>query len=60
MDTLQPVNARTGEPHGKPLPASTAEDIHRTVAEAHAAAGGWGSSDAAQRAGLLIALAETL
>ena len=60
MDTLQPVNARTGEPHGKPLPASTAEDIHRTVAEAHAAAGGWGSSDAAQRAGLLIALADTL
>ena len=60
MSTLQPTNARTGEAHGAPLTASTAQDIDAAVTEAHAAFGDWGRSTGEQRAALLRALADGL
>lgn len=60
MSTLQPTNARTGEAHGAPLTASTAQDIDAAVTEAHAAFGDWARSSGEQRAALLRALADGL
>ena len=60
MSTLQSINARTGEPHGKTLNASTEQDIDTAVTEAHAAFATWRSSTGVQRAELLEALAKGL
>ncbi|MDQ7744788.1 aldehyde dehydrogenase (NADP(+)) [Hydrogenophaga pseudoflava] len=60
MSTLQSINARTGEAHGKALTASTEQDIHRAATEAHAAFGDWARSSGEQRAALLRALADGL
>ncbi|HEX5737198.1 MAG TPA: aldehyde dehydrogenase family protein, partial [Hydrogenophaga sp.] len=60
MSTLTSINARTGEIHGKPLNASTAEDIDAAVNAASAAFETWSTSDGTQRAALLRGLAEAL
>ncbi|WP_291010932.1 aldehyde dehydrogenase family protein [Hydrogenophaga sp.] len=60
MSTLQPVNARTGEPRGKPIPASTPEEIDAAVMHAAAAADAWASSAPIKRAQLLRGLAGAL
>ncbi|PKO65448.1 MAG: aldehyde dehydrogenase [Betaproteobacteria bacterium HGW-Betaproteobacteria-16] len=60
MSTLTSINARTGEPQGKPLNASTMEDIDAAAQAAAAAADTWATSDGAQRATLLRALADAL
>lgn len=60
MSTLQSINARTGEPHGKPLAESTPDDIDQAVGQAHAAFGDWARSSGAQRAALLRGLADGL
>lgn len=60
MSTLQSINARTGAPHGKPLAASSPDDIDQAVVQAHAAFGDWACSSGADRAALLRALAEGL
>ena len=60
MSTLQTVNARTGEPRGKPLAASTPEEIDAAVAQAAAAADSWASSAPIKRAQLLRGLAGAL
>ena len=60
MSTLQSINARTGEPHGKTLNTSTEQDIDTAVTQAHAAFATWRSSTGAQRAELLEALAKGL
>ena len=60
MSTLQSINARTGEAHGKPLTPSTEQDIDTAATEAHAAFGDWARSSGEQRAALLRALADGL
>lgn len=60
MSTLISINARTGEPQGQPLNASTAEDIDAAVRAAAAAFDTWIASDGARRGALLRALAEAL
>ncbi len=60
MNTLQSINARTGEAHGTPLTPSTAQDIDRAATAAHAAFDAWGRSSGEQRAALLRALADGL
>jgi NADP-dependent aldehyde dehydrogenase len=60
MSALQSINARTGQPHGQPLAASTPEDIDAAVRAASAAFDTWGSSGGAQRAALLRALAAAI
>lgn len=60
MSTLQSINARTGEVHGKTFAESTAADIDRAATEAHAAFGDWARSSGDQRAALLRGLADGL
>lgn len=60
MNQLISRDARTGEPLGKPLAASTPEDIDAVVRAAHAAFGEWAASNGAKRAALLRGLADGL
>lgn len=60
MNTLQSFNARTGAPHGEPLPVSSSADIEAAVQAAAEAFESWSSSDGEQRAALLRALAQAL
>lgn len=60
MNTLQSVNARTGETHGQPLATSTPQQIHEAVWAAQEAAALWGTSSGTSRASLLQALATAL
>jgi acyl-CoA reductase-like NAD-dependent aldehyde dehydrogenase len=41
MSSLQSINARTGEPHGRLLAACTPEEIDAAVTQAAAAADAW-------------------
>ncbi len=59
MTVLQSFRARTGEPLGAPLAASTPQQIDAAV-QAAAAFEGWQSSDGATRGALLRALAQAL
>ncbi|SFD73189.1 aldehyde dehydrogenase (NADP(+)) [Paracidovorax konjaci] len=59
-DTLQSIDARTGQPHGDAWPASSPAAIEAAVAAAAAAADAFAATSAADRAGLLRALAEAL
>ena len=58
--TLQSFHARTGEPYGQPVPATTSAELHAAVDKAAAAFDGWQASDGAQRASLLNALATAM
>ncbi|MBL8389196.1 MAG: aldehyde dehydrogenase (NADP(+)) [Hydrogenophaga sp.] len=60
MTTLQPVNARTGAAHGKPIAASSADDIDQAVTDAHQAFTAWAATPGDSRAALLRALADAL
>ncbi|MDP3520615.1 MAG: aldehyde dehydrogenase (NADP(+)) [Hydrogenophaga sp.] len=60
MSTLISIDARTGQAHGAPLPASTPSDIDASVCAASAASPLWARSDGAARGTLLRALAEAL
>jgi len=60
MTTLQPVHARTGEPYGEPLSASTPEQIDAAAEAAAACADDWAATGGDARAALLRALADTL
>ena len=64
MTALQSFNARTGQPidppTGRPLLATSPEQLDATVQAAAAAAPGWAASDGATRARLLDALAAAL
>mgnify|MGYP006206132507 CR=1 FL=1 len=57
MSTLLSLDARTGQAHDTPLPASTPSDIDASVCAASAAAPLWARSDGATRGALLRALA---
>ncbi|MDA8523207.1 aldehyde dehydrogenase (NADP(+)) [Acidovorax sp. NCPPB 4044] len=59
-DTLQSIDARTGQPHGDAWAASSPAAIEAAVAAAAAAADAFAATSAADRAGLLRALAEAL
>jgi acyl-CoA reductase-like NAD-dependent aldehyde dehydrogenase len=59
-DTLQSHRARTGEPLGEALPASTAAQIDMAVREADKAFATWRDSTGEQRGALLNALALSL
>jgi acyl-CoA reductase-like NAD-dependent aldehyde dehydrogenase len=60
MTVLQSFRARTGEPLGAPLVASTPQQIDAAVQAAAEAFEGWQSSDGATRGALLRALAQAL
>lgn len=60
MKTLHSINARTGQPLGAPLCASTPEQVDAFASAAGAAFGDWSSSDGATRAALLRGLAGAL
>lgn len=60
MKTLQSFTARTGEPLGAPLPATTPEQVDAAAAAAHAAFASWSASTGNTRAALLRALAAAL
>ncbi len=60
MNTLQSFKARTGEPFGAPLPASTPEQVDAAAVAAHAAFASWSASTGNTRAALLRALATAL
>lgn len=60
MTTLQSVNARTGEAHGKPMAASTLADVDAAVSAAAGAAHVWASSQGRHREALLLGLADAL
>ncbi|WCM93298.1 aldehyde dehydrogenase (NADP(+)) [Acidovorax sp. NCPPB 2350] len=59
-DTLQSIDARTGQPQGDAWAASTPAAIDAAVAAAAAASDAFAATSAADRAGLLRALAEAL
>ncbi len=59
-DTLQSIDARTGQPHGDAWSASTPAAIDAAVAAAAQAADAFAARSAADRAGLLRALADAL
>ncbi|GAA6142301.1 aldehyde dehydrogenase (NADP(+)) [Hydrogenophaga sp. 5NK40-0174] len=58
--TLQSFNARTGEPHGNALAASTMAELDAVVNAAADASPSWASSSGGDRATLLRALADSL
>ncbi|MDB5928397.1 MAG: aldehyde dehydrogenase [Polaromonas sp.] len=60
MKMLQSITARTGQPLGEPLCASTPEQVDACASAAGAAFGDWSSSDGGTRAALLRALALAL
>ncbi|MFC5522276.1 aldehyde dehydrogenase (NADP(+)) [Polaromonas jejuensis] len=60
MKTLQSFKARTGEPFGAPLPATTPEQVDAAAAAANAAFASWSASPGSTRAALLRALAAAL
>ncbi len=60
MKTLQSFKARTGEPLGAPLPASTPEQVDACSIAAAEAFVDWSSSNGATRAALLRGLAAAL
>lgn len=60
MTQLQPLHARTGQPLGEPLPASTAGEIDAAADQAAAAFASWQTSDGVTRGALLRALAAAL
>lgn len=60
MKTLQSFKARTGEPLGAPLPASTPEQVDACATAAAEAFFDWSSSNGAIRAALLRGLAAAL
>lgn len=60
MESLQSVNARTGEKRGTPWPASTLEELAQTVDAAALAFERWSGSPASARASLLRAVARSL
>ncbi len=60
MKTLQSIKARTGEPLGAPLCASTLEQVDACASAAGAVFGDWSSSDGGTRAALLHGLASAL
>lgn len=60
MNTLQSFKARTGEPFGAPLPASTPEQVDAAAVAAQAAFASWSASTGNTRAALLRALAAAL
>lgn len=60
MKTLQSFKARTGEPLGAPLPASTPEQVDACSIAASEAFADWSSSNGATRAALLRGLAAAL
>jgi acyl-CoA reductase-like NAD-dependent aldehyde dehydrogenase len=60
MKTLQSFKARTGEPLGAPLPASTPEQVDACATAAAEAFVDWSSSNGATRASLLRGLAAAL
>jgi len=60
MKTLQSFKARTGEPLGAPLPASTPEQVDACASAAAEAFIDWSSSNGATRAALLRGLAAAL
>ena len=60
MSSLQSFNARTGEPYGEALSASTSAELNLAVQRADEAFQSWQASDGAARAGLLHALATAL
>lgn len=59
-DTLQSVDARTGQPHGDAWAASSPAEIDAAVAAAAQAADAFAATSAEDRAGLLRALADAL
>ncbi len=60
MTTLQSIQARTGQPLGEPLAASTPGQIDDAARAAAAAFAGWSASSGSSRAALLRALAAAL
>ncbi len=58
--TLQSFSARTGEPYGQPVPATTSDELNIAIGKAAEAFDDWQASDGAQRASLLNALATAL
>jgi acyl-CoA reductase-like NAD-dependent aldehyde dehydrogenase len=60
MTTLQSLRARTGEPLGAPLLATSPEQVDAACAGAAAAFPAWSASTGAERAALLRALATAL
>jgi len=60
MSHLQSFNARTGQAHGEPVPATTAVELNAAIDKAAAAFDDWQASDGTQRAHLLNALAAAL
>jgi len=60
VETLQSINARTGEARGVPWPASTVEDVAQAVQGAVLAFERWSGSSATDRARLLRALGQAL
>ncbi|WOI46352.1 aldehyde dehydrogenase (NADP(+)) [Acidovorax sp. BLS4] len=59
-NTLQSIDARTGQPHGAAWPESTPAEIDAAVAAAASAADAFAATSAADRTALLRALAEAL
>ncbi len=60
MSSLQSLDARSGQPLGQPLAASSAADIDAAVQAAHDTFTEWQSSEGALRAALLNGLATAL
>ena len=60
MSQLQSVHARTGQPHGAPLTASTPADVDRAAQAAAETAAAWAASSGDTRAQLLRGLADAL
>lgn len=60
MSTLQSFNARTGEPYGQAVPATTSTELNAAIDKAFDAFDTWQASDGATRASLLNALATAL
>jgi NADP-dependent aldehyde dehydrogenase len=60
MSTLQSFNARTGEPYGLAVPATSSAELNTAIEKAGEAFDHWQATDGATRAGLLNALAGAL
>lgn len=60
MPTLQSFNARTGEPYGQVVVATTPAELNTAIDKAGQAFDSWQASDGASRASLLNALASAL
>jgi len=60
MKTLQSFKARTGEPYGAPLMATTPEQLDATVEASYDAFTSWQASSGEARSALLHALADSL